>query len=355
MTQNLPQKIELLPPFPRDCALNKDSLKTPACSLDSNVATLPTNDVNIPTIISHVPGDPSLSTDPKLIKEFLERELKTPLLDQLYKYMWFFTRASGRHIDPLHSQSMRGRELVPMVDPKLHLVWKPDVIYLKPVPECLFNYDFWIAALAKGDRTSTYQLENPTWNDGSSSENLRSQAIGFLRSYAFLIQHRVDFEMAKKAYLIPEDISWACWATFISHFRDIEDWRVSNRYHFGQIRLSRLHWLVFLTQPDAAQFTMYYELPYLSIWSFMNGMLGPFAFLFAIITVVLTSMQLLTASKYSSLNDSHFEMAKQISWSLAIAVIIMLSLISVIAFLVIPMFELLRQLRYSLLMNKKRA
>lgn len=355
--QLLPQNIDLIPPFPKDHAINKDSLKTQMRPVSSNDLSSG-DEVQVPTVISHIPGEPVLRSDPKTVKAFLETELSTPLLDQLHKHLWFFARASGRHVDPLHCQRMWGREIVTVEDAKLHLVWTPDVIYLKPVPECLFNYDFWLFVLAKRDQLSLHERVSWTWTDRTSeytSEDLRFQATGFLRSYALLIQHRVDFEMAKKNCLISEDISWASWAIFISYFRDIEDQRVSKRYQFGQLRLSRLHWAVFFMQPEAAQYSMFYVLPYFSISSFVSGMFAPFAFLFASITVVLTSMQLLLTSNYTSLDESHFEVAKKISWRLSIFVMVILSFLSIAVFFLIPLFELLRQLRYSLYVNKKRA
>ena len=36
-------------------------------------------------MISHVPGEPALAADLRIVGEFLERELATPLLDQLSK------------------------------------------------------------------------------------------------------------------------------------------------------------------------------------------------------------------------------------------------------------------------------
>jgi hypothetical protein len=339
MAQQRPSHlIGLLPPFLEDCAINKDSLNPHTSSQNYKTPVPVGHGVNMPTMISHIPGKPTLFPDPKIVEEFLERELATPLLDQLSKNLWFFARASGQHIDAIHCQRIMGREIVPVEDPKLHLIWRPDTIYLKPIPECLLNYEFWLVALAKCD-----------------PKNLRPQAIGFLRSYAFLIQHRIDFDLAKNLYLIPKDVTWDSWAIFISHFRDLEDWKVSKRYRYGQIRLSRLHWLVRLTQPDAAEFSMFYVLPYTSIGSFVSGIQGPLTFLFGSTTVLLASMQLLTASDYASLAASEFELAKRVAWKLAIAVMVFLPFMSLAAFFIIPMFELLRQLRYTLFKNRKTA
>ena len=92
------------------------------------------------------------------------------------------------------------------------------------------------------------------FND-SDSEHLpahlfdRKTALGFLRSYAFLIRHPSDLKIAREVGLIPDlesttpnpspQITWTTWAIFISHFQSIPDSAVSKRYHFGHLRLGR--------------------------------------------------------------------------------------------------------------------
>ncbi|KAK3947627.1 hypothetical protein QBC32DRAFT_383561 [Pseudoneurospora amorphoporcata] len=56
----------------------------------------------------------------------------------------------------------------------------------------------------------------------------RSITMGFLRSYALLVPHRLDFVLSK----------------FISYFRYITDEQVARRYYYGQLRLLQLNWAV---------------------------------------------------------------------------------------------------------------
>jgi hypothetical protein len=61
----------------------------------------------------------------------------------------------------------------------------------------------------------------------------RSIALGFLRSYAHLVQHRSDFTLAREPQLIPDNVDWLKWCRFIHHFRHIEEDQVAKRYHYG--------------------------------------------------------------------------------------------------------------------------
>jgi len=44
-----------------------------------------------------------------------------------------------------------------------------------------------------------------------------SIAVRFLRSYAFLVRHYLDFILAKEFRLIPDDVDWIKWSNFINH------------------------------------------------------------------------------------------------------------------------------------------
>lgn len=58
-------------------------------------------------------------------------------------------------------------------DPKLHLVWYSDTIYIKPIPQCLLNFEFW--------RTFLCNPQHAKVSD-AASHHTRS-ARGFLRTY----------------------------------------------------------------------------------------------------------------------------------------------------------------------------
>jgi hypothetical protein len=71
---------------------------------------------------------------------------------------------------------------------------------------------------------------------------VRRAALGFLRTYFYLIAHESDFRIAQRPELslIPTEVSWDQLCAFSSGFDAIQDEEVSGQYHFGEIWLSRL-------------------------------------------------------------------------------------------------------------------
>ena len=225
-----------------------------------------------------IPGQPDVSLDRDDVVTFLAQELSTPIIDELYSRLWLVGRRSGASIDPLHQQRVKGREIVPVENPQLHLLWHHDKFYVKPIPECLLNYEFWRVNLSS-----------------HACSNMRSVALGFVRSYAHLMRHLSDFALARHHDLLPEHVKWSEWCRFIRSFRDCEDSQVSQRYHYGQLRLSRLNWAVRLFQPPSAATGWFYEVPYWSIQIYVQRMAAPLVFGFASMSIVLSAMQVIAS------------------------------------------------------------
>ncbi|KAE8366386.1 hypothetical protein BDV27DRAFT_156000 [Aspergillus caelatus] len=106
-------------PFSDSDVLNVERL---ICAVDRSTAadsgpTLP-HDPSQPGY--HVPGEPSVPLADS--KSFLQRELTTPLLDLLFGYLWLVGKQSSSNIDALHVQVIKGRDILPAEDPKLHLI-----------------------------------------------------------------------------------------------------------------------------------------------------------------------------------------------------------------------------------------
>ncbi|KAJ6149087.1 hypothetical protein N7471_000286 [Penicillium samsonianum] len=72
---------------------------------------------------------------------------------------------------------------------------------------------------------------------------LRKAALGYLRTYFYLIQYESDLRIAQDPalFLVPKEMTWPWFCQFTAHFHDITDNEVSGRYHYGEIRLSRLN------------------------------------------------------------------------------------------------------------------
>ncbi|GMF76432.1 unnamed protein product [Aspergillus oryzae] len=240
-------------PFLPSHALDKQQLRPIFECKNPNISDQPID----PKAISYLPGEPSIGLEETTVNDYLSKELKTYLLDELYDHLWLVGRRSGRSIDALHAQRLKGRSVVPTEDPSLHLIWHRNQIYIKPIPVCLFNYTFWDIYLGP-----TKDNNSPT-----SSTFDPSIAMGFLRSYAFLTPHRLDFILAKESHLIPDDIDWIAWSKFIHKFRELGDEQVAQRYHYGQLRLSRLNWAVRIVRPQHANTLWFYHLPHWSITS----------------------------------------------------------------------------------------
>ena len=103
-----------------------------------------------------------------------------------------FLRFTSESIDPLNSQRVKGWEIVPTEDPKLHLVRERDKICITPVPVCFLNYEFWKIYLAPSSNSTA---------PGNRFSN-RSAAIGFTRSDSHLIQYRLDFVLVQEDHLL---------------------------------------------------------------------------------------------------------------------------------------------------------
>ncbi|PWY83620.1 hypothetical protein BO70DRAFT_428881 [Aspergillus heteromorphus CBS 117.55] len=260
----------LLPPFPRDDELNSD-----LSILDSSKS--PTSIIGKATRNrTPLPGYPLLSiTASDEVEAFLSDNLLTRELDQLHPILWLVGTRKSNHVYPLHRQIVRGREIILAEDPGLHLLWYYDKIYIKPIPKYLLNHAVWQVYLS---------------GQSQESRDLRSAALGFMRTYAWLIQSEHDFEIARAKGLIPSDISgmdgYTDFIYFIDHFRHVPNSEVNLRYRqYGQLRLSRLNiwtklylWRMFYYKVDG-QYGAYFA-----------RFTPPFLFIFGSVSVALSGM-----------------------------------------------------------------
>lgn len=214
------------------------------------------------------------------VNNLLNRELLTPKLDSLYKYPWLVGTQNGSHISPLHFQNVKGREVVITEDPELHLVWYYDRTYVKPIPAYLFSYEFWREYLC---------------SDGSRS-HIHNTALGFMRSWTFLIQSESDFNIASERKLIRvpgfsgsyEDYTKLL--RFLQIFTGFEDKAVSRRYHYGELRLIRLNLWTRL-----AFRSLHHQKVYGQYGAYFASKISPLVFVITIVAVSLAALQVLLA------------------------------------------------------------
>lgn len=178
----------------------------------------------------YVPGFPRIPChDKTLIRKFLRSELCSDDLDRVAGKLWWMSKQDSANISPLHRQLVKRRSIIVTEDPKLHLVWINDLIFIKPLPRFIVSYSFWEDHLCSAD----------THEDA----RIRMAALGYLRTYYHLIKHESDFRIAKdpNLCLVPENVTWEQFCNFASKLNDIPDEDVSPRYAYGQIRLTRLN------------------------------------------------------------------------------------------------------------------
>jgi hypothetical protein len=336
-------------PFPPSCALNKELFGGPSSA--KHDTSLPQSKAET---VQYIPGNPTVGLFPDEVYDHLSRQLATPLLDELYIRLWLVATKSGYHIDALNTQKVKGRSIIPTEDPRLHLVWNRNMIYIKPVPVCLLNYEFWVRYLQLPNRAMLSENPSPMSRVPEPANSVfdSSIAIGFMRSYVCLIKSPLDFAIAKEAYLIPTDIDWIQWSIFINHFHLFEDDSVAKRYHYGQLRLSRLNWAVRIFRPKHAGARWCYENPYWSTSEFIERATFPLVFLFASVSIALSSMQVALSVPVDGLwshdsNDQQLQEMNRAFWLFSI-VVVLLWLVTWVLLLGVPLVVLCAQVLWGL-------
>ncbi|KAF2128749.1 hypothetical protein P153DRAFT_291847 [Dothidotthia symphoricarpi CBS 119687] len=232
---------------------------------------------------SWLPGYPHIALNDSLaLSNFLIGELECSDLDEMTSFLWMMTSQSSANIPALHWQHVKGRDIVLTEDPKLHLIWSYDKIYIKPVPTYLLSRSFWESyILDRSTQFSTHQTH----------EKIRTSALGFLRSYAYLIRHESDLRIAKdpNLTLVPPSLTWNKWCLLRAALLQIQDNEVSGRYGFGEIRLTRLNsWTKLLCRPT-------YHRTHPQYGEYFARFYAPLLFFFGVVSVMLSSMQLVAA------------------------------------------------------------
>ncbi|KAE9566706.1 hypothetical protein CGMCC3_g17154 [Colletotrichum fructicola] len=256
----------------------------------------------------------------------LDDELSWIVLEELYPNLDFFARKSSQHIDSIHKHIQKGRKSVVTEDPALHLVWHRGIVYIKPLQHYMLSHSFWEQHLAPGSQH-------------------RGNGLGFLRSYESLIRHPSDFELAKEAHLIPtspsasslesstKELRYSDFKAFICHFSKVCDEEVSPRWHFGQLRLSRLHWAVRILQPPAARRRgylgiLFYEEQFWQTGQFLSDFAAPLLFLFATLSLILSALQVVLASKSGNYEEGWQAISNGSAW---FAIMVIVAVVAVFA------------------------
>lgn len=293
-----------LPPFTKLHELNQD-LEAPdekASSTNSGTDEWP-----------YLPGYPRIPLRHDSLG-FLNKELLTPELDLLSPHLWLVATQRSDHVSALHHQLVRGRAITITEDPKLYLIWIDIRVYIKPIPSYLLSHAFWIHSFSS-------QYSPFTRN---ARDDLSRAALGFLRTYAYLIEYESDFRVAKDYSLIPSSTTWKAWNAFISQICDVPDTNVSARYRFGELRLNFLI-KVLLGRMNYFQVTGQTS-------AYLARAFAPLFFVWAKCNVILAEMQVVMSVQalYGQESEGAWIAFAQTSrwFSVAILVVVVLAVLS---------------------------
>ena len=233
----------------------------------------------------YLPGQPRISLQNSVhLCEYLHGEFWATDLERMAPHLWMMSTPSSANISPLHQQKVKGRAIIVTEDPRLHLVWIYDRVFIKPLPKYLLSYSFWTEYLSP--KKSPFRGSDK--EEQRNFSEIRRSALGFIRTYYYLIQHESDFDIAchGDSRLSPFGISWIDFCNFSKDFRNIGDNLVSERYRYGELRLTRLNYYakIFLRK-------FHYERVHGQYGAFFARFYGPLLFIFGVLSIVLSAMQ----------------------------------------------------------------
>ncbi|KAI0506637.1 hypothetical protein F5B22DRAFT_438207 [Xylaria bambusicola] len=234
------------------------------------------------------------------VMKCVEKELDLQRLNRVLSWLW----VAGRPVPPrpLHYQVLLSRSIFVTEQMDMHLVWTTGRIFLKPVPRFLLEPRFWSEYLCctRGCHCSNEQVEYGRSARECDRRRLRRCALGFLFSYAALITHESDFFIAKEKRLLPMEVQWLAWRTFVEQL-DTEHiyHKIDARFIYGELRLNRLNKIYRFSQ---SAFLRGYMPRWDQYRTFFQDNFAWLASATVYVAVVLTALQVGLATK--SLGDS---------------------------------------------------
>jgi hypothetical protein len=242
---------------------------------------------------------------PSLDFGYIKRELGLQRLSQISGWLW----VAGRPMPPrpLHYQLLLSREIFVTERMDMHLVWTTGRIFLKPVSRFLLEPCFWSGCLCCTQDCFCSKDEEEAELRRANKEHghlrLWKCALGFLFSYAALISHESDFLIAKDMHLIPSEVKWSGWRTFVGQVLSTVDTyeKIDARFIYGELRLSRLNKIYRLSQPP---FLRGYMLHWQRYGTFFQENFALLASAIVYIAIILSAMQVGLATNSLADNDA---------------------------------------------------
>lgn len=246
---------------------------------------------------------------------YLTFDLKTSRLNDIHQHFWLADFLNAAR--PLHRQKLIERIILVIENSNEHFVWFEAQIFIKSLPDFLLDHDYWSDNLC-------------------SDLTLYESACDFLLSYAWLIRHQSDLDIAKKSDLMLKNIEWHNWAKFLKAFLNninletLKD--VNKRYLYEKLRLSRLN-IIYRFMPLVyflRNFVRNYQSE--SIWrnAFFERHFKWMLVVFVILSIFLSTLQI---GLITTMLQSH-ESFHRVSYEFVIASLIMLVINVMLIFLI---------------------
>lgn len=210
------------------------------------------------------------------LRDYLRHDLNVDNLNKVHKHLWF--AGLPQCARALHHQLMIGRKVMITERADLHLLWRDDRLFLKPLPDYLLSYNIWEGTLRK-------------------ERGLSETAKGLLLSYLWLVRQKSDFLIAQRENLLSNDLTWAQWIAFSTAiFPNIDPIGlegISPRYLYGELRLGRLNLIYRLCRNTRSPETFIkgYLEGYQKYSSFIAHNFAWVLTALVYVTIVLTAMQ----------------------------------------------------------------
>ncbi|KAH7385333.1 hypothetical protein DE146DRAFT_198459 [Phaeosphaeria sp. MPI-PUGE-AT-0046c] len=227
-----------------------------------------------------LPDAPRIGLDSRSgILEYCLEDLDTPRLNNFGEKLWWASPTPD--VVSLSQHTVLDRRLQITEDPSVHLLWVEGILFLKPLPAYLTSHAFWEFLLDKS-------------SDDTNRDELHATCLGFLKTYASLIQRRSDFRLAQKHHLLGglEDVTFESFIAFISSFDNIPHQDISSRWRYGLIHLDALnfHSALHLHRWHLNRFELRWA-------TYFSRFFPVVLFIFAVFSVMLSAMQVIIAAK----------------------------------------------------------
>ena len=283
----------------------------------------------------HLPGHPSIKLSERCkLYNFLEKEFYSLDMDRAAPRLWWMAKQDKASISALHRQKVKGRNIVISEDPKLHLVWIYDRVFIKPLPKYILSHAFWRDYLGANSM-------NGEKEEARQVRRTRAAALGYLRTFRYLVKHESDFDLAKSLVLIPEGVTWEAFCAFSADLTSISNSEVSGRWAYGEIRLTRLN--LYAPLIFGKQSFQRVEYQYGAVFA---KFYGPILFILGILSVSLSGMQIAVAAEQIDPVGNALLLIRVSSWFGIVTVIC--SAVLVFALAVLWVYKVVKEWNYAI-------